>query len=143
MVIPNDQGIKDKVFYMSHDSCIAGHPGRSKTKDLVARSYWWPGLYRDTVHYVSQCDSCQRIKADSQKPKGLLQPLPIPGKAWEEVTMDLITDLPLAQDGSDSIFVYTDKLTKMIHLAPTKKASDAVAAAKFFFGNGVGTSRDA
>ena len=135
LAIPADLTIRDKVLYMSHDSSIAGHPGRSKTDKLVARHYWWVGLHKDVAKYVAQCDSCQRVKPISQKPYGLLQPLPVPVRQWDEVTMDLITDLPMALDGSDSILVFTDKLTKMIHLAPTAKTCNAKEAAQIFLGH--------
>ncbi len=132
LAIPHNQSIRDKVMYLSHDSCIAGHPGRTKTVDLVARHYWWPGMHKDVAKYVQSCDSCQRVKPLSQKPYGLLQPLPIPVQQWDEVTMDLITDLPLTTDGSDAILVFTDKLSKMIHLVPTAKTCDAKEAATMF-----------
>ena len=132
LAIPDVPSIRNKVLYLCHNSAMAGHLGRSKTTQALARHYWWHGMHKDVATYVHQCDSCQRVKPISQKPYGLLQPLPIPVQQWDEVTMDLITDLPLATDGSDSILVFTDKLTKMIHLAPTTKTCDASTAASLF-----------
>ena len=54
------------------------------------------------------------------KSAGLLQPLPIPSWKWEEISMDFITDLPLTQQGHDSIWVIVDRLTKSAHFIPVK-----------------------
>ena len=43
------------------------------------------------AEYVAVCDVCQRVKAEHQKPAGLLQPLPIPEWKWDKLGMDFIT----------------------------------------------------
>jgi len=135
LVIPNNAEIKMKILQNSHDAPHAGHPGRTKTLDFVSRYYWWPGLHKYVTNYGAQCDSCQRVKASTQKPYGKLQPLPIPGRQWEDVAMDLITDLPPATDGCDALIVFTDRLTKMVHLVPCKKTCDAKDCALMFLQN--------
>ncbi len=131
IVLP--RSLRGQVLQLAHDAKAAGHMGVSKTFDLITRTYWWPGIRRDVKAYVQSCDSCQRIKADNQKAKGLLKPLPIPLRQWEEVTMDLITDLP-ETNGTDSIVVFTDKLSKMVHFIPTVKACTASDLANIFIG---------
>ena len=76
------------------------------------------------AHYVKTCPSCQTMKADNRLPQGLLQPIPIPKRCWEIVTIDLVTDLP-PSGGFDAIAVFMDKLSKMVHFAPTMKIFDA------------------
>ena len=71
-------------------------------------------------------------KASKQKPAGKLMPLPIPGGKWWTVTMDFITGLPKTEDGKDAILVFTDKLTKMIHLVACTTACTAEGAAELF-----------
>jgi hypothetical protein len=73
-------------------------------KDLKIR-YWWHGMKRDIAEYVSLCDTCQRLKAEHQRPAGLLQTLKIPEWKWEEIRMDFIVGLPRTQAGYDSIWV--------------------------------------
>ena len=46
---------------------------------------------------------------------GPLQPLPIPDRPWQQVSVDLITQLPRSRSGHDAIVVFVDKLTKMVH----------------------------
>jgi hypothetical protein len=51
-------------------------------------------MKRDVAEYVAVCDTCQRVKAEHQRPAGLLQPMKIPEWKWEEVGMDFIVGLP-------------------------------------------------
>jgi hypothetical protein len=51
-------------------------------------------MKHSVVEYVAICDTCQRVKAEHQRPAGLLQLLKIPERKWEEVTMDFIVGLP-------------------------------------------------
>jgi hypothetical protein len=77
-------------------------------------------MKRDIVEYVSLCDTCQRIKAEHQRPTGLLQPLKIPELKWEEIGMDFIVRLPRTQAGYDSIRVIVDRLTTVAHFISVK-----------------------
>jgi hypothetical protein len=72
-------------------------------------------MKRDVAEYVALCDTCQRVKAEHQRPAGLLQPLKIPECKCEEIGMDLIVELPRTQSGYDSIWVIVDRLTKVAH----------------------------
>lgn len=88
---------------------------------------------RSTVkHVVQHCGSCQRVKASALKPAGLLHPLPIPTKQWSEVAMDFIVELPATATGKNAIYVFTDKLTKMVHFAATTTKCTATEAAHLF-----------
>jgi hypothetical protein len=73
-------------------------------KDLKTR-YWWNGMKRDVTEYLALCDTCQRVKAEHQRPAGLLQPLKIPEWKWEDIGMDFIVGLPRTQARYDSIWV--------------------------------------
>ena len=74
----------------------------------------------DIAQFVARCDTCQRIKAEHQKPAGLLQPLPIPVWKWDEIGMDFVVGLPRTQKGHDSIWVIVDRLTKAAHFIPVR-----------------------
>ncbi|GJR47819.1 putative reverse transcriptase domain-containing protein [Tanacetum coccineum] len=59
----------------------------------------------DIATYVSKCLTCAKVKAEHQKPSGLLQQPEIPVWKWERITMDFITKLPRTSSGYDSIWV--------------------------------------
>ena len=46
--------------------------------------------------------------------------------------MDLVTDLPTSASGNDTIVVFVDRLTKMVHFAPTTKTVTAPLMARIF-----------
>ncbi|RAL60712.1 hypothetical protein DID88_009818 [Monilinia fructigena] len=45
--IPPDDELKVQIIYRMHSSGPAGHPGRTKTIDLVSRTYWWPQMHQE------------------------------------------------------------------------------------------------
>ncbi|GJW12355.1 putative reverse transcriptase domain-containing protein [Tanacetum coccineum] len=62
----------------------------------------------------------EKVKAEHQKPSGLLQQPEIPVWKWERITMDFIVGLPRTPSGYDSIWVIVDRLTKSAHFLPVK-----------------------
>jgi hypothetical protein len=46
------------------------------------------------AEFVAHCDTCQRIKAEHQRPAGLLKPLDLPIWKWDDVNMSFVTGLP-------------------------------------------------
>jgi hypothetical protein len=90
-----------------------------KVLHQINQNFWWPGWRKDIERYVFDCLVCQRNKAQTVKKAGLLQPLSIPSFKWESVSMDFITQLPVTKSGYDAIAVFVDRLSKMVHFAPT------------------------
>jgi hypothetical protein len=99
--------------------------------DLKER-YWWYGMKRDVAAHVALCDVCQRVKAEHQRPAGLLQPLKVPEWKWEEIGMDFIVGLPRTRDGYDSIWVIVDRLTKVAHFIPVKTTYTGARLAELY-----------
>jgi hypothetical protein len=99
---------REVLLNEAHNSAYSIHPRTIKMYlDLKAR-YWWRGMKKEIAQYVAQCDTCQRTKAEHQKPAGLLQPLLVPEWKWEEIGMDFVTGLPRTQKRNDSIWVIID-----------------------------------
>lgn len=132
VVVPNNTALKQQIMHACHDSPASGHPGSKRTLERVQRLFWWPAVAKDVDSYVRACDSCQRMKSSTQAPAGLLQPLPIPNRRWESISMDLVTGLPRTRRGHDAILVFVDRLTKMTHFAACKKAVSAYQCADLF-----------
>jgi hypothetical protein len=135
LYIPDVGSLRQDLLHEHHDSILAGHFGVDKTVKLMLRHYYWPSLMRDVKHYVKTCPSCALGKSSTQKPAGLLQPLPIPEKRFETITMDFVTALPETPSGHDAIMIMVDKLTKRMFLAPTTSNVTAVEAAELFYTN--------
>jgi hypothetical protein len=125
-----EYNLRREVLENLHGPPVVGHRGRDRTIELVARSWWWPGMNEDVADFVAHCDSCQRVKASTQLPAGLLHPLEIPARKWQSMSMDLITGLPKSRGGFDAIWVAVDRLSKCAHFAATTTEADAVAIAK-------------
>ena len=132
IVVPDALDLRIHLVQEMHDSPYAGHMGVAKTRQLVARHYWWPTLARDVEHYVLHCPLCQRNKARTTKSAGLLQPLELPHAPWHTVSMDFITQLPRSESGHDAIFVVVDKLTKMCHFVATSSTATAEQTALLY-----------
>jgi hypothetical protein len=101
----------------------------------IREKYWWRGMKGDIARFVAQCDVCQRVKAEHQKPSGLLQPLPVPEWKWEEISMDFINGLPRTPRGNDSIWVIVDRLTKVAHFIPVRTSYGGDKLARLYVNN--------
>jgi hypothetical protein len=75
-------------------------------------------MKREITHYVSECDTYRKVKADYMKPRGLLQLLSIPEWKWDDISIDFIVGLPLTAYKFDSIWVILDQLSKFAHFLP-------------------------
>ncbi|GJY84065.1 putative reverse transcriptase domain-containing protein [Tanacetum coccineum] len=60
----------------------------------MKKLYWWPNMKADIATYVSKCLTCAKVKAEHQRPSGLLVRPKIPEWKWDNITMDFVTKLP-------------------------------------------------
>ncbi|GJS02706.1 putative reverse transcriptase domain-containing protein [Tanacetum coccineum] len=78
---------------------------------------------RDIATYVSKCLTCSKVKAENQKPSGLLVQPEIPKWKWEKITMDFVTKLPKTANSYDTFWVVVDRLTKSAHFLPMRETN--------------------
>ena len=133
LCIPDAPAIREALLQEAHDIPLSGHLGVEKTAASLSRRFYWPNLTDTVRRYIRTCDTCQRSKPSNQHPAGLLQPLPIPQRRWESVSMDLITQLPKTRKGFDAALVIVDRLSKWTYIRPTHTNADAPDIAKLFF----------
>ncbi|CAI7924715.1 unnamed protein product, partial [Closterium sp. NIES-54] len=84
------------------------------------------------LHHVGSCPPCQMMKSSQKRKAGQLQPIPPPGRAWQQVTMDFVTGLPSNPGGNNAVMVAVDRLTKMAHFAACRKSISAEETARLF-----------
>jgi len=110
--IPFYEPLRTRLIQEIHDSTIAGgHPGHSGTRDLLSRFYAWPGMSDNVRRFVGNCDTCGKGKLWREQKRGLLKPLPVPDRRWQELAMDFIGELP-DSDGNRFILTIIDRLSK-------------------------------
>ncbi|GJT35848.1 putative reverse transcriptase domain-containing protein, partial [Tanacetum coccineum] len=61
------------------------------------------------------------VKAEHQRPSGLLVQPAIPEWKWDNIKMDFITKLPKSSHGFDTIWVIVDRLTKSAYFMPIRE----------------------
>ena len=115
------KSLKRQRLEEAHSSAYAMHPGSTKMYHTLKEYYWWPGMKREVVKYVSKCFIYQQVKVERQKPSELLQPLPIPEWKWERITMDFVFKLPPTLQRYDDIWVVVDRLIKSVHFLPIRE----------------------
>jgi hypothetical protein len=126
IVVPEDEELRSLLISEFHDSSYAGHFGMLRTRVAVGRMFWWKSLAGNVAKFVSTCAAYRRNKARRHKPYRLLQPLlPVSEKPWHTVTFDFIVKLPKTSRGNDSICVFVDKLTKLVHFVACKEKVSA------------------
>ncbi|GJX41143.1 putative reverse transcriptase domain-containing protein [Tanacetum coccineum] len=113
--------VRKLIMDEAHTSRYSIHLGADKMYHDLRDLYWWPGMKRDIAEYVSKCLTCSKIKAEHQKPSGLLQQPEIPEWKWEKITMDLVTKFPRSSGRYDAIWVIVDRLTKSAHFLPIRE----------------------
>ncbi|GJW17489.1 putative reverse transcriptase domain-containing protein [Tanacetum coccineum] len=104
--IPCRGNLRELIMNESHKSKYSVHPGSDKMYQDLKKLYWWPNMKAEIATYVSKCLTCAKVKAEYQKPFGLLVQPVIPVWKWENITVDFVTKLP--KTSSDSM----DKLMR-------------------------------
>ncbi|GJW81753.1 putative reverse transcriptase domain-containing protein [Tanacetum coccineum] len=113
--------LRSVIMHESHKSKYSIHPGSEKMYQDVKKLYWWPNMKADIATYVSKCLTCARVKAEHQRPSGLLVQPEIPEWKWDNITIDFITKLPKSSQGFDTIWVIVDWLTKSVNFLPIRE----------------------
>ncbi|GJV06002.1 zinc finger, CCHC-type containing protein [Tanacetum coccineum] len=98
----------------------------------MKKLYWWPNMKADIATYVSKCLTCANVKAEHQRPSGLLVQPEIPQWKWDNITMDFVTKLPKSPQGFDTIWVIVDRLTKSAIFVPMRETDPLEKLARLY-----------
>ncbi|GJQ98969.1 putative reverse transcriptase domain-containing protein [Tanacetum coccineum] len=107
-------------------------PRSDKMYQDMKKPYWWPNMKADIATYVSKCLTCAKVKAEHQRPSGLLVQPKIPEWKWDNITMDFVTKLPKSSQGYDTIWVIVDRLTKSAIFTPMKETDPLDKLARMY-----------
>nr|GEY83075.1 retrotransposon protein, putative, Ty3-gypsy subclass [Tanacetum cinerariifolium] len=92
--LPLFGNLRNLIMHESHKSKYSIHPCSDKMYQDLKKLYWWPNMKEIIAEYVGKCLTCSRVKAEYQKPSGLLVQPEIPMWKWERITMDFVLKLP-------------------------------------------------
>jgi hypothetical protein len=129
--IGKESGMKIKVLALIHDSPLGGHSGYLKSLHRAKKDWFWHGMKKDIKAYIRGCDTCQRLKHETSKPAGLLQPLAIPPRPWHSISMDFVEGLPTSRK-QNVILVIVDRFTKYVHFISLSHPYTASKVAALF-----------
>jgi hypothetical protein len=103
LVVPEEPTLWKEILDEAQLSKFSIHPGSSKMYQDLKGHFWWSNMKVDIAKYISECDTCSRVKASHLTTAGTLQPFPIPSWKWDGISMDFIVGLPLMSRNHDSI----------------------------------------
>ncbi|GJZ05732.1 putative reverse transcriptase domain-containing protein [Tanacetum coccineum] len=124
--------LRTVIMHESHKSKYSIHPGLNKMYQDMKKLYWWPNMMADIATYVSKCLTCAKVKAEHQRPSGLLVQPEIPQWKWDNITMDFVTKLPKSSQGYDTIWVIVDRLTKSAIFTPMRETDSMEKLARMY-----------
>jgi hypothetical protein len=130
--VGNNSLAQNHILQALHSSGIGGHSGIQAAYNKVKALFAWPKLKDTVIAYVQTCEICQQAKSEHVKLPGLLQPLPVPDRAWSTINLDFIEGLPKSH-GFDSILVVIYKFTKYGHFLPLVHPFTALSVAQAYF----------
>ncbi|GJZ31570.1 putative reverse transcriptase domain-containing protein, partial [Tanacetum coccineum] len=98
--------LRTVIMHESYKSKYSIHPGSDKMYQDMKKLYWWPNMKANIATYVSKCLTCAKVKAEHQRPSGLL--------------------------GYDTIWVIVDRLTKSAIFTPMRETDPMDKLARIY-----------
>ena len=77
MCVPNVDDLRKPIMENAYFFAYVMHPDSTKMYRTIKENYWWSGVKRNIIEFVSRCLVCKPVKVKNQKPTKTLQPLPI------------------------------------------------------------------
>ncbi|GJU20585.1 putative reverse transcriptase domain-containing protein [Tanacetum coccineum] len=124
--------LRTVIMHESHKSKYSIHLGSDKMYQDMKKLYWWPNMKANIAIYFSKCLTCAKVKAEHQRPLGLLVQPDIPQWKWDNITIDFVTKLPKSLQGYDTIWVIVDRLTKSAIFVPMRETDPLEKLARMY-----------
>jgi transposase InsO family protein len=131
LYVPDDGDLRARLLDEIHRQPSTAHPGKNKMRILVKERFYWDTWSKDVDRYVDNCMTCKRTNTRRDLPPGLLQPLPVPTRPWQHISMDFMT-YPTDKNGYDTVFVVVDRFSKIPISIPCHKTVTAKGLARLW-----------
>ena len=115
LVVPTQ--LRKRLFDLTHAGPSAVHFGAIRTSVQLKAHYYWVGLNRDVHQWCRQCAQYARTKGAPLRSHGHMRSI-VAGAPMDFVTMDILSGLPVAADGSKYVLVVCDHFTKWVEAYP-------------------------
>ena len=96
------------ILSMGHDDPLASHLGVSKTKSIILRRFFWPGIFKDISQYVLSCEKCQKACKKTKRAKAPMIIMPTATRPWQKIIFDIVGPLEKSRKGHEYILVVID-----------------------------------
>nr|GEY40621.1 putative reverse transcriptase domain-containing protein [Tanacetum cinerariifolium] len=124
--------LRTVIIHESYKSKYSIHPSLEKMYQYIMKLYWWPNMKSNIVTYVTKCLTYAKVKAEHQRPSGLLVQPKIPKWKWDNITMNFVMKLPKSSQGYDTIWVIVDRLTKSPIFMPMRETDPLDKLARMY-----------
>ena len=114
--VPQANRLRTALISQFHNILIAGYFGWKKIYHALAQHYYWSNMTADVHTYVTRCPTCQRMKPTRQ-PKPPIQPLEVPPRPFDRITLDWMTIGCETKEGLNSV-LYRGQIHKMGYCHP-------------------------
>ena len=131
LCIPNQ--MRDDILHQFHTQLL--HPGSERQYMTMRCRVYWSNMYNDIRQYVSNCETCHRIKPNNHAHKAKIQTRSIPKTPFHTIHIDhLRLSVPNATHPYNYVLIVIDQLTLQVELIPTKSTS-AIETANALYEN--------
>ena len=129
--------LQEEVIRSHHDDPLHGHPGITRTMELIKRHYEFSNMKDKVTKFIKNCVQCQQNKHSTHAKYGEAQAMEPPTAPWTNITMDFVTQLPISKDPVtgyeyDAIFNVVDRCTKAAEFVPFRHSYTAAQLAHVF-----------
>jgi len=120
LCVPRNEELRKQILEEAHNAHYSMHLAGTKMYGDLRQYFWWNNMKKEVAEYVDKYLTCQKVKAEYQRPVDELWPLGIPTWKWDSISMDFVMGLPLSTSKKNAIWVIVDWLTKSTHFLPIK-----------------------
>ncbi|ANB14953.1 gag-pol fusion protein [Sugiyamaella lignohabitans] len=130
IVVGVDEDLRENLIKLFHDHWIGGHHGIRRTRQTLTEVFTWPHISEYVEKYVKSCLTCQKFRIRNHAPYGLLEPLPIPDRPFQSISLDFVTSLPESGPRkSTQVLVIVDCFSKYVQCYPCSTNTNAIELA--------------